>query len=101
MRRIAMSELVIAMDIETVPNPDMVEWLPEPTANRSYKDPKKIAQDLENKKDKMREEMALTPNDEFWDDERRDECSIEYDGFSLQCSPEVTREEIAKEYSTT
>lgn len=48
-----------AIDIETIPDLSMIDLLPEVTANKVLKDPAKIAADIEEKKRKQIETMAL------------------------------------------
>ena len=49
----------VVMDLETIPNPAMIPLLPEPEAKANLKDPEKIAADIEEKRLKQIEEMAL------------------------------------------
>lgn len=51
----------LAFDIETIPDMDVVELLPEVEASKVLKDPEKIKIDLENKKKEQIEKMALNP----------------------------------------
>lgn len=54
--------MVIALDIETMPNPDMIDRLPVPEIKTgNLKDPEKIAKKLEEAKTKQIEDMALSP----------------------------------------
>lgn len=52
---------MFAIDIETIPDLSMVDLLPEVTASKVLKDPAKIAADIEEKKRKQLETMALDP----------------------------------------
>lgn len=52
---------LISLDIETYPNLDMVEKLPEVVADSRLKDEAKIKADIENKKAEQIEKMALSP----------------------------------------
>jgi predicted PolB exonuclease-like 3'-5' exonuclease len=50
-----------AFDIETIPNMAMVDCLPEPEPAANIKDPEKIAADVQKKKAKQVDTMALSP----------------------------------------
>jgi predicted PolB exonuclease-like 3'-5' exonuclease len=50
------------IDIETIPNVDVVGLLPEPTPDARLKDGVKIAADIEKKKADQRDGMGLDPN---------------------------------------
>lgn len=50
-----------AVDIETMPNMDMLFNLPEPKASKTLKDPEKIKADIEAKKAEQMDKMALSP----------------------------------------
>ena len=52
---------LISLDIETYPNLDMVEKLPEIVADSRLKDEEKIKADIEKKKAEQIEKMALNP----------------------------------------
>lgn len=52
----------IAFDFETIPNPDMIDKLPEPKPRANLKDPKKIAADIEEKKAEAVSKMDLNGN---------------------------------------
>lgn len=52
---------LISLDIETYPNLDMVEKLPEVTPDTRLKDEAKIKADIEKKKAEQIEKMALSP----------------------------------------
>lgn len=52
---------LISLDIETYPNLDMVEKLPDVVADSRLKDEEKIKADIEKKKAKQIEDMALSP----------------------------------------
>lgn len=52
---------IIAIDIETYPNPEMISRLPEVEADSRLKDEAKIKADIEKKKAKQIEDMALSP----------------------------------------
>ena len=52
---------ILAIDIETMPNPEMIEFLPEVKAAGNLKDPDKIAADIEAKQAEQIEKMALSP----------------------------------------
>lgn len=51
--------MIIALDIETIPNAAMVERLPDPTIDSRLKDPAKIAEAAAKAKEKQVGEMAL------------------------------------------
>lgn len=53
--------MIRSFDIETIRNSSMVEYLPEPEAPGNIKDPVKIAAAIADKKEKMVNEMALSP----------------------------------------
>lgn len=50
---------IIVIDIETVPNEDLIELLPTPSPNGVLKDPAKIEADIEKKKAEQIQKMAL------------------------------------------
>lgn len=52
---------IIAFDIETIADKTMIPSLPEPEANKTLKDPVKVAADIAEKKKKQIEEMGLNP----------------------------------------
>ncbi len=52
---------MIAIDIETIPDLNKVDCLPEPEAPGNYKDPEKIAAYKAEKKKEMVDKMALSP----------------------------------------
>lgn len=52
---------LISLDIETIPNLDMVDKLPEVTPDPRLKDEAKIQADIEKKKAEQVEKMALNP----------------------------------------
>ena len=52
---------VLAIDIETMPNEDMVAKLPEVVADARLKDPEKIQADIDRKKKEQISKMALSP----------------------------------------
>ena len=52
---------ILAIDIETMPNPDMISKLPEVVADSRLKDEEKIKADIEKKKAEQIEKMALSP----------------------------------------
>lgn len=52
---------ILAIDIETMPNPDMISKLPEVVADSRLKDEDKIKADIEKKKAEQIEKMALNP----------------------------------------
>lgn len=52
---------MFALDIETIPNLDMVKFLPEVKAKSTLKDPEKIKKDIAEKKAKQLESMGLNP----------------------------------------
>lgn len=56
-----MSDILVA-DIETIPNMDVADLIPEPKANGVLKDPVKIAADIEKKKAEAVDKMGLDPN---------------------------------------
>lgn len=51
----------VVIDIETIPNPDMVQFLPEPKIDSRLKDPAKVAEARMNAKDEQLSKMALSP----------------------------------------
>jgi len=53
--------MIIALDIETIGNPECVGFLPEVKAKANLKDPAKIAEDIAEKKAAQLEELALDP----------------------------------------
>jgi len=53
---------MIVVDIETIPNMDVVDLIPEPKAHGAIKDPVKIAADIEKKKAEAVDKMGLDPN---------------------------------------
>lgn len=54
--------MIAALDIETIPNPDFFDRLPEPeVATGNLKDPEKIAAKYAEAREKQREKMALSP----------------------------------------
>ena len=53
--------MLFALDIETIPNPDKFDLLPEPEASKVLKDPAKIEADIEAKRIAQREKAALDP----------------------------------------
>ncbi len=53
---------VFVVDIETIPNVDVVDLIPEPKAHGALKDPVKIAADIERKKAEAAGKMGLDPN---------------------------------------
>lgn len=52
---------ILAIDIETMPNPEMISKLPEVVADSRLKDEEKIKADIEKKKAEQIEKMALSP----------------------------------------
>jgi len=50
---------VVALDIETIPNNDAIQFLPEPEPAKNLKDPEKIEADLEKKRRAQLGKMAL------------------------------------------
>lgn len=52
---------LISLDIETMPNPEMISRLPEIIADSRLKDEAKIKADIEKKKAEQIEKMALSP----------------------------------------
>ena len=56
-----MSDILVT-DIETIPNVDVVDLIPEPKAHGGLKDPVKIAADIEKKKAEAVDKMGLDPN---------------------------------------
>lgn len=52
---------ILAIDIETMPNPEMISRLPEVEADSRLKDEAKIKADIEKKKAEQIEKMALSP----------------------------------------
>ena len=55
-------EIFTVADIETIPNIDAVDFLDEPTADKRFTDPLKIAADIAKKKAKATGDMGLNPN---------------------------------------
>ncbi len=51
----------VVIDIETIPNPDMVKMLPEPSIDSRLKDPAKVAQAKVDAADAQLNKMALSP----------------------------------------
>ena len=51
--------MTYAVDIETIPDLTMIDFLPEVSASKTLKDPVKIAADIEEKQKKQRENMGL------------------------------------------
>jgi DNA polymerase elongation subunit (family B) len=49
------------IDIETMPNPDAVKWLPEPKVDSRLKDPEKIALAKDVGREKQLDKMGLDP----------------------------------------
>ena len=52
---------IVAIDLETIPNMDLVSLLPEPKPKGNLKDPKKIDADISEKKEKQIDDMGLNP----------------------------------------
>ena len=52
---------VLAIDIETIPNEEMLDRLPEVVADARLKDPEKIQADIDRKKKEQMSKMALNP----------------------------------------
>jgi len=52
----------VVIDIETIPNIDVIDLLPEPQPDSRLKDPIKVAADIEKKKEKATGGMSLDPN---------------------------------------
>jgi len=52
----------LVIDIETIPNMDMVDLLPEPVADARLKDQVKIAADIKKKRGEAIDKMGLDPN---------------------------------------
>lgn len=52
---------ILAVDIETYPNPEIISRLPEVVADSRLKDEAKIKADIEKKKAEQIEKMALSP----------------------------------------
>lgn len=52
---------LLAIDIETMPNPEMISNLPEIEADSRLKDEAKIKADIEKKKEEQIKKMALNP----------------------------------------
>lgn len=52
---------ILAIDIETMPNEEMIDKLPKVVADSRLKDEAKIAADIEKKKAEQIEKMALSP----------------------------------------
>lgn len=52
---------ILAIDIETMPNPEMISKLPEVVADSRLKDEEKIKADIEKKKAEQIEKMSLSP----------------------------------------
>lgn len=57
----ACAKKYMVVDIETIPNPDMVKLLPEPSIDSRLKDPAKVAEARINAKQTQLEKMALSP----------------------------------------
>lgn len=57
----AQKKKILALDLETISDPTMLDILPEITAKASLKDPEKIEADLEAKKVKQIADMGLDP----------------------------------------
>ena len=53
--------MIAALDIETIPNMDITDLLPEPSIDSRLKDPAKIAEAEANAKQKQIDSMALDP----------------------------------------
>jgi DNA polymerase elongation subunit (family B) len=53
--------MIIALDIETIGNPEAVASLPAPVAKKGLKDPAKIAEDIAEKRAAQSSEAALDP----------------------------------------
>lgn len=56
-----MKKKIIAIDLETIANKAMTPFLPEVSANKTLKDPVKVAADIENKKKDQISKMGLDP----------------------------------------
>jgi len=56
-----MSDIFVA-DIETIPNMDVADMIPNPKPHGGLKDPVKIAADIERKKAEAVDKMGLDPN---------------------------------------
>jgi len=56
------ADKITVVDIETIPNMDVVDMIPEPKAHGGLKDPVKIAADIERKKSDAVGKMGLNPN---------------------------------------
>lgn len=52
---------ILAVDIETMPNPEMISRLPEVKPDPRLKDEEKIKADIEKKKQEQIDKMALSP----------------------------------------
>lgn len=52
---------MLAIDIETYPNDDMLDLLPDVKASKTLKDPAKIEADIAEKKQEQIDKMALSP----------------------------------------
>lgn len=52
---------IAILDLETLPDMDMVQFLPEPEPGKTLKDPLKIEEDIKKKKEKQIDEMGLNP----------------------------------------
>lgn len=50
-----------AIDIETMPNPEAIKYLPEVKAKANLTDPIKIKKDIESKRQNQLDKMALSP----------------------------------------
>lgn len=70
----------VAFDIETIPNEDLIDQLPEIEPPKNYKDPEKIEAYLKEEKAKQIQKMALSP---FWG---RICCSVFKDAEILSIS---------------
>jgi len=53
---------MLFLDIETEPNPEALQYLPEPKPPKNYKDPDKIAAYIENKRGEQIKKAALDPD---------------------------------------
>ena len=53
--------MIVAIDIETIGNPDTFDLLPTPEPSKVLKDPAKIAADIEAKQAAQRDKAALDP----------------------------------------
>lgn len=74
-------ENLLFVDIETIANPDMVQYLPEPEAPGNYKDANKIASYIAEAKEKATETMALDP----------DFCKIKAIGFGFGFEKRISK----------